>query len=86
MGDGNVYRVVLQVGFAVVVVAQVHFLVKEGVQEGTHGQPLFAQGFAADERDFFHLVRGGGGQLDQRLLRFGDLPHADGGFVLEFLL
>ena len=86
MGDGDVHRIVLQVGFAVVMMAQVHLLVEEGVQQGADGEPLLAKGFAADEGDFFHLVRRGGAQLGEFLFGFGDLPHADGGFVFQFFL
>ena len=86
MGNGDIDGVVLQVRFAVVVMAQVHLFFKEGVQESAHGQALFAKRFAFDERDFFHLVRGGGAQAGELLLRFCDLPHTDGGLVFKFLL
>ena len=86
VGDGDVDGIVFQVGFAVVVVAQVYFFVKEGVQQGADCKALLPQGFAADKRDFFHLVRRGGAELGQFLFGFCDLPHADGGFVVKFLL
>ena len=86
MGNGDVYGIVLQVRLAVVVVAQVHLLVEEGVQKGTHGEPLLAQGFAADEGDFLHLICRSGAELGELLLGFRNLPHADGGFVFQFLL
>ena len=86
MGDGDVHRVVLQVGLAVVVVAQVHLVVEHRVEEGAHGQALLPQGFAADERDLLHLVAGGGAEFLELLFGFRDLPDADHRFIFKFLL
>ena len=58
MRDADIGYQVLQIGFAIIVVAQIDLLVEQLVQQGPHRQPLLAQGLALDERDFFHLVRG----------------------------
>ena len=86
MGYGDVCGVVLKVGLTVVVVAQVYLFIEQGVEEGPHSKALLAEGFALYERDFFHLVGGGGGKFYQLILGFCDLPHAYCGFVFKFLL
>ena len=86
MGYGNIDGVVLQVRLAVVVVREIDLLLEKGVQEGAHGKALLAQGFAADEGDFLHLVGRGGAEVNQLLLRFRNLPHSDCGFVFKFFL
>ena len=85
VGNGDIGGVVLKVRLAIVVMAQVHLFVEKGVQQGAYGQPLFAKGFAFDERDLFHLVRGSGAQCYELLFRLGDLPHTDRGFIFKFL-
>ena len=48
MGDADVDGVVLDVRFAVVVVAEVHLFFEHYVQQCAHGKLLLAHGFALD--------------------------------------
>ncbi len=79
MGNADIGYLVLQIGFAVIVVAQIDLLVEQLVQQGPDRQPLLAQGLAFDERDFFHLVRGRRTHFLELLFRFRNLPDRNGG-------
>ena len=56
MGYADVGNAVLDIGLAVVMVAEIYLLVKKGVEKGPNGQPLLAQRFALDERYLLHLI------------------------------
>ena len=85
VGNGDVDRIVFDIRLAVVMVAEIDFFVEHGAQQGPHGEPLLAQGFAADERDFLHLVGGGGTEFFQFFLGLTDLPDADQRIIVKFL-
>ena len=85
MGNADAYRVVLDIRFTIVMVAEIDLFIEHCIEQGTYCQPLLPERFAADKGDFLHLVGRCGAEFFQLGFRLGDFPNADFGFVFKSL-
>ena len=80
--DAYVGHAVLQIRLSVVVVVEVHLLLKDLVQECPYSEFLLSVTLVSEEGDLLHLVGRNRTELQQFLLGLRHLPYGDFCFVV----